>query len=279
MNTFYSIIYATIRPDISEKISIGLIFVSDERVYYKSSKNKVNLLKHLLPAGPLKSIKEGLTNINTKFGKHQTIANTPNKLSLGEKVNHKEFSLSYLDYLSNYNNSLLTFSKPALIDIELSEQTFKTFFKKFVDDFSLEDAIPEKKKFEVFRKDYFQRVSKQFNIEQKLTSKEIPNLILPVRFDLVGKNERQVVAEFVNTESLVHTITNQVNNFFAYKEAMPDSKRFLVTSEPNKIQFPEQHNVWSNLRGQNKLADYVDQKEAGIIEEYAKKHGVTPLFV
>lgn len=277
MNTFYSIIYATIRPDISEKLSMGLIFVSNDKVYFKFSNNKSNLLKHLLPSGPLKSVKEGLKNISNKFNKHQTIENDTSIITFKEKINHKEFSLSYLEYLSNYNNNLITFSKPALIDIEINNEIFNTFFKKFVDDSIIENALPEKKKFEVFRRSYLKKVYTQFNIEQKLTSKEIPNLLLPVKFDLVGKNEIAVVAEFVNTENPVHIIANQVSNFYSFREAVPNSTRFLVASEPDKNKYPEQHSLWSNLYNEKKLAMYVDQKEAGIIEQYAIDHGVTPL--
>lgn len=106
----------------------------------------------------------------------------------------------------------------------------------------------------MFRKSYFQRVDKQFNIEQKLTSKEIPNLLLPVKFDLVGKNEREVVAEFVNTENPVHIIANQVSNFYSFREAVPNSARFLVASDPDKNKYPEQHSLWYNLYNEKKIS-------------------------
>jgi hypothetical protein len=279
MNTFYSIIYATIRPDISEKLSLGLLFVSNDKVYFKYSSNKFNLLKHLLPSGPLKAVKDGLKNINAKFNKSQAITNDTTIINFGKKVNHKEFSLSYLEYLSNYNNNLITFSKPALIDVEINNEVFTVFFKKFVDDALVENSASEKKQFDTFRKSYLQRMNKQFNVEQKLTSKEIPNLLLPVKFDLVGKNEREVVVEFVNTENFIHVITQQVNNFYSFKEAIPKSERFLVAAEPDKKQYPEQHDIWSNLYKEKKLAKYIDQKDADIIEEYALKHGVAPLVV
>jgi hypothetical protein len=101
MKTFYSIVYATIRPDISEKLSLGLIFVSDNKVYCRFSIHKTNLLKHLLPAGPLKSIKLGLKNINSKLNKSQASANDASIITFDNTVNQAEFSLSYLDYLSN----------------------------------------------------------------------------------------------------------------------------------------------------------------------------------
>jgi hypothetical protein len=278
MKTFYSIVYATIRPDISEKLSLGLIFVSNNKVYFRFSIHKTNLLKHLLPAGPLKSIKLGLKNINSKLNKSQASANDASIITFDNTVNQAEFSLSYLDYLSNYNNNLITFSKPALIDVEINDEVFNVFFKKFVDDSFEETPKTENKKFELFRKSYFQKVSKQFNIEQKLTSNEIPNLLLPVKFDLVGKNEREVVAEFVNTEKPVSTISHQVNNFYAFKDAVPNSKRFLVSIEPDKKLFPEQHSIWINLFKEKNLATYIDQKDVALIDAYAKEHGVEPLL-
>jgi hypothetical protein len=193
-------------------------------------------------------------------------------------LDNREFSLPYLDYLSNYNNNLITFSKPSAIDIELNTDIFNTFYKKFVDEINLENPISNKNPFESFRKNYLKRVRIQFNTEAKLTSKEIPNLLLPVKFDLVGKNERAVVAEFINTENTTHSIINQINNFFAFRDALPNSKRFLVASEPDKKLYPDQHELWDVFHSKNELAEYVEQKEAGLIEEYAIEHGVTPLL-
>ncbi len=43
----------------------------------------------------------------------------------------------YFDYLSRYNNNLISFSKPKTLDIDASQEIFKELFKKLVMSFHL----------------------------------------------------------------------------------------------------------------------------------------------
>ena len=48
-NLRYSIIYAVIRPEISEQVSVGLIIVDGEQVDVRYSRQKLNALQGLFP--------------------------------------------------------------------------------------------------------------------------------------------------------------------------------------------------------------------------------------
>ena len=45
----YSIIYAVIRPEISERISVGLIIVDGDKVDVRYSQQKLDALRGLFP--------------------------------------------------------------------------------------------------------------------------------------------------------------------------------------------------------------------------------------
>jgi hypothetical protein len=53
-------------------------------------------------------------------------------------------------------------------------------------------------------------------------------------------------------------------------------KKFVISSEPDKIKYPQQHYFWNEIRNQKKHT-FIDVSELEIIEEYAKTHQVKPL--
>ena len=46
-NLKYSIIYAVIRPEIAEKLSLGILTIEDEKVNVRYSQKKLDVLKML----------------------------------------------------------------------------------------------------------------------------------------------------------------------------------------------------------------------------------------
>lgn len=50
---------------------------------------------------------------------------------------------------------------------------------------------------------------------------------------------------------------------------------FLVTQEPNKETFAQQHHLWNQTRKDSKY-NCTDLSEINIIHEYALEHGVVP---
>lgn len=146
MEIYYSILSVPIRPEIQEKLSIGFLLISNDQIFFDISKNKISLLKELLSDNAFKFLKESLRNVE------QTAINENFKLQEGtnllfsEKNESSYFSKSYLEYLSQYNNNLLTFSRPKVIEAPANEETFKILFKKFVDEYAFIESQEKKKR-------------------------------------------------------------------------------------------------------------------------------------
>lgn len=113
MNKFqYSIIYAVIRPDTSEKISIGMLIVDDSNISVHYSDNKLNALKYLFPSSSNDFINKAIRSLST---------------------NNNIKSKKDIDYLSRYSNNLITFSPLQPIDLEPSLLNKKRLFHRYVE--------------------------------------------------------------------------------------------------------------------------------------------------
>src|SRR5665213_1663211 len=108
MATYYSILSALIRPEIQEKISVGLLLIGDKDVFFEYSKNKLNSAKTLLSENAHLMLKDALKNIEVTVSAQQS-ANKKYELNFKKK---SPLSESYIQYLSRYNNNILGFTSP-----------------------------------------------------------------------------------------------------------------------------------------------------------------------
>jgi hypothetical protein len=118
MKVFYSILYVSIKPIVKEQLSIGLLLSNGTECMFHYSTDKLNLTRKLMVDDSFTMIKSYIEGFSADInGKQQSF-----------KVNGPD----YLNYLSNYNNNLISFSKPTAINVELNKLNFKTLFEKFV---------------------------------------------------------------------------------------------------------------------------------------------------
>lgn len=109
----YSIIYALIRPEISEQLSVGLIIVDNQGIEVRYSQKKLSLLQGIF------SEKE-----------YKFISKVINSLQRNQSVN----SVEAVNYLTRYSNNLISVSPLQTIDIEASEQSKNWLFRNYVYD-------------------------------------------------------------------------------------------------------------------------------------------------
>lgn len=276
MASYLSVISAVIRPEIKEKVSIGLLLIGDEKLYLGFSKNKLEVVRQLLPEEAFKAIRFNVKNFQqlaadnegsrTLFSSHFTVI---------ENLKDTVFSQSYIGYLSNYMNNLLSVSEPNTIAITPTKVVFDQLFKKLVDEQGV--YLPKKAvepSFGRVRESIILR--ERFNYDFEVTQNLFPDLIVPVRIDFVGENERPTFVKLIDLERRKDYIANDVSRFNFVRDAVPQSKRFIVSSEPMKDVFPLQHQIWKNLKNTS-LFDYIDTTEIERLEEYAETHNVNKI--
>ena len=110
-NLMYSIIYAVIRPEIAERISVGLIFVEGEKVDIRYSQQKLDALRNLFSQKEYEFVSQVVSSMPTN-GKIKTIND--------------------INYLSRYSNNLIAVSPLQSIDIEPTEQSKTRLFQNYI---------------------------------------------------------------------------------------------------------------------------------------------------
>ena len=107
----YSIIYAVIRPEINERISVGLIFVDGDKIDIRYSKQKLDALRGLFPQKEYEFVSRVVQSMPTSG---------------------KITSVKDINYLACYSNNMITVSPLKSIDIEASEQTKTKLFQNYI---------------------------------------------------------------------------------------------------------------------------------------------------
>ena len=112
-NMRFSIIFAVIRPEISEKVSVGLIIVDGEQLDIRYSRKKLNALQWLF------SEKE-----------YRFLSKVVSHMRRNKRLN----TVEDVDYLTRYSNNLIAFSPLQSIDLTPTDQNKDRLFKCYVYD-------------------------------------------------------------------------------------------------------------------------------------------------
>ena len=138
MSTYFTILSAIIRPEISEKISLGLLVVTPSNIFLKVSKTKISVTKdllrehaHLAVKNEIQAIQEAVeaeikSTSDSKEGKQ-----ADNLLFSDSRSIIKE---SYISYLSDYKYNMVSFSKPQKLSLDVDRDLFDKLYEKYVDE-------------------------------------------------------------------------------------------------------------------------------------------------
>lgn len=281
MATYYSILSVQIRPEIQEKISIGFLLMSEGHLFFNYSNHKLSVAKNLLDENGYRLLKDSLKNIEaTAIQQGHALLKEKNRQTvIDQSFLINVFSQNYIEYLSIYNNNIITFSSPKEIDLEANETIFRKLFLKYIDDSeTLISTVSKPKSIDTFKVSYRNRLVKHFNIDKELTSKQIPNLIAPVRVDLMGMNNIPVYAKAVDFEKRYYNIKEELSEILFLSHAFTfqnkESKAYVLSMEPPQKD-SDKHRAWKELRSFSQF-EYVDVSEAEKIIQYAEEHAVQP---
>ena len=198
MNAFYSILSINITPETGEKIAVGLLLSNGKESLFRHSGQKVKILSSLLPQDQISFINKYLKSINkviTEIGKKENELLAFEGLEINHFVNEY-----YLDYLSNYNQNVITFSKPNRIDVQVEKSVFEKLYKNLITSYLTEKEPQKKHNISLIRDRFIPTVTEYFSIDKELSPNDYDDLKFPVQIDLFGKNEKPVIAKFLDLE-------------------------------------------------------------------------------
>lgn len=107
----YSIIWGLIRLEISEQISLGIIYVDENKITVRYSEQKLQAMKLLVSQASYETLQKVLYSMTT---------DNPIK------------SVEEISYLSRYSNNLIGFSELKEIKLEATEENKEWLFRNYV---------------------------------------------------------------------------------------------------------------------------------------------------
>ena len=279
MNTYYSVIFASINSIISERLSIGLVMVEGDRIWFRYSKTKLTLMKQFFSGEAYYLLKTSLKNIAiTANVEQEEELMVVNDLFDFEKEKHHTFSFEYLRYLSRYSNSTLTFNEPVKIDVDATDDLFNHLYREFI--FEDEVNIPKVSNVELTKKKLYPKISKHVNLDYRIETGKIPSLIMPVDLDFIGKNHQPVVGKILDFDQPTYPLDASLSSLYVLIKAFDlqgeAGNYFLIGDEPEKKN-QKQHQTWDAIRNSSFLS-FVPSNEIDSIAEYMESHNVEPYF-
>jgi len=271
MKSHYSILSAVVRPEIQEKISIGLLLVSDGELFFSFSKNKIHIVRTLIDSSLYNFLNETVRQIDSAV----TLENSKKETLFADEDKGMQFSMGYLSYMNRYSNNLINFSAPVEIDLPANAELYNFLFGKYID---ATGYVPKKtKSIEKVKEDFYPQVEEYYNTNEEVTPAKIKNLPMSVKVDIIGQNEIPVFGQIIDFERHVNFIFEDVAVLNFLMNAFDESQSFMVANEPDKKAFPKSHNAWSDLCKWDKFK-FIPLEEIDQLKEYAVEHGVHPLF-
>ncbi len=280
MKAFYSILYAMINAYTGDKVSVGLLMIGEDEVYFNYSKQKLSIIKKLYPGSASSLLTDSLKNIESTVKTHNKISDA-NEIGLHfDKSSSHVFTQQYIDYLSVYGQNLLTFSSPNYLEVKPSDDIFEKLFQKFV------GYTPEKLReptthnlYRQMKKSLYPKIDKRVLIDKQITHNEVQDLPYTVKINFIGQNDFPVAGKVIDLNQHIETNKTHFTEFTLLMKALESKhnrgKYFLISEEPQKNS--KNHDLWKQIRKVG-FFEYVDASETQIIEDYLEHHDVRPEF-
>ncbi len=216
MDNFLSTIYIETNSVTSEKISVGLLAVTPEEVFFKTSRNKIKIAEKL--------IGENVNSlVNFSLGNFEKNINTANKnIQKATKELFKAehtFNKEYIEYLNKYAQGVLQFDAPKLYMAPIDKQIFDKLFIKYIG----------KNKPDTSYSDFYNRVKNRIkrseikdrvDVDYNLTPQKIPTLKAEENISLISKNGNILAAQLIDFTSQIELVNSHIYKFESIVNAL-----------------------------------------------------------
>lgn len=283
MATFYSIVYANIRPSVDERVSIALLLRDENTLLFKHAPKKLDFLKAILSAEAFSLLQTCVKNLDQYIGNPEQVNKQHGYSMAIEPFSQRFLEEGYVSYLSTYSNNLLSFSAPKAIDVAVNDGVFTKLFTKYVHtDWSERKKQQRSSVFERVHERLYPKIEKHVNINQILTTELLPDLLRPVKVDFIGLNGIPVVGQVVDfSNKNIFALEGHVNRLYGIDKALEakgfQKRKYYVIGQEPVQSLKEQHDFWQQIR-QLSLFDVVSVEETEQIDKYMDENNVKPFI-
>lgn len=281
MNSFYSIVKLSPNVATADSVAVGVLMFDGQKFRCFFSDKKKRLASNLLVG----------KGVNINFLTSQLIekCNAINADKEELKCFYKFEKLSdssYFEYLSNYSNGLLQFSKPNALQGLVTDNSFEKLiyflFREpavktvvtFADDSSEINNIIERK--------LLAKVGHRVHTRYKFEPTMFPSIYFSYQMDCIGRNGSLIGAKSLPFDKSLRSIDKDISHYFTlistltskYNKSLKDNNFYLISEEPDKVGSKE-HKLWEAVR-HNDIIEVIHPEESSkvadlIIEKKAEK--------
>lgn len=208
MNSFFTPIFHQLGPIGKEKVLIGLLVVTPDKVWYSYSKKKLKLVKHILGPAAYELAQSTLSQITEKVkSENDKFQNISGMVEFHQPV----FGKDYFDYLKKYANNGLLFDSPQEISYEVDADSFQTLYQNWVGEIEL--VMDSKTNFHT----HIQSLLKKYPIQDKadvglkISPYQLSGLNGDTFVNLIAENGAVLVMETVDFTNSLTTCIRRLN--------------------------------------------------------------------
>ena len=233
MKTFFSLISIQTNAFSLEKIVVGVLAITESKVYFEYSKSKLQLIDKLAPAHngigqfalkALQQIKNKVAHSNNEKNQQQLLATT------------SVFTQEYIAYLSKYSNNILAFANPEGLPMTFDQNEFEQYFHNFVG-----EPIPNKIKKETITfakkiKPYFEKkgLEDKADLKYHFNPHTFQGILKEADVTLITKNGAINAIQTIDFSLGEQTVVNHLYETKIIHEAL-NTFAAKVKQEVNKI--------------------------------------------
>jgi hypothetical protein len=286
MESYFSILRFVNNPVSNESIAVGLIFISQDQVYFKYSQQKINFVKKLNPA--ISKLFDFSIAQLSSYIKKDSLVSSDLLFQFPKNIN-----ANFLNRLADYNNGILQFSKLSFIKENVDQEIFLDYFKKFIN-----NSVVEQKQLHIdhpfplnlkIEKSFCVPLKDKIDINYTLKKKSLPSLFFDFKFDGIGFNGSMYAAksiDFNSNKSLpqikteiseFESVIERLNKFAESKNIFNKNPQYNLIVDPYTGNSPSTSDLYSLLKEENmpffKLisSDDIDELVKQIIKQKIHK--------
>lgn len=256
MKNVISILKFVNNPASGENISLGLVAISSNRIFFKISYQKLQLAKKLNPKNA--KLLDFSINQLSSYISHDLEPESNNKTEFKSQLNS-----SVLDRLARYNNGLLQFSSPSAINSEINDADFYNIFDQFIghDDTQIMEPkalhVPSKL-FSNLESKFIAPLSDCIDVKITVKKKQLPSLFFDFSLDGLGVNGSLYVVKSMDLSiikapaakaniSEYESLLDRLIDFSKSKGINGTPVTYLVMDAPEKDKSSELSNLYRFL--------------------------------
>lgn len=257
MKSYYSIIRFVNNSLSKENLAIGMIVISGKKIYYKFSKEKINITH--------KISNENSNLLDYTIEKISNFIDIQLKQEVSLFSNEIGINFEYLNRLSIYNNGFLQFDKPSVINLEFDEIKFNNFFKKYIElnIKQTEKAVVDRAFKNTIDKVFYKPLINVIDLDYKIKKEQIPNLFFDYTLDGIGVNgsvyslksidlnSEKPIDSFRRDISDLESLNYRINLFSKENNLDSENNQHYLVIDPYKGSKNSYHKLYDILLNQD----------------------------